>query len=230
MKFSSPGSFLPFLLIALLAHALGYSWILHHQTIKEPTRDSLVPIHLLQEIPVPVITPKSKPRPRPHISKPSKKIRLARSFHGVAISAPAKTSSKSLTSWKSKGVPASNPDETAESLSGGGKTSQSFPVVNPTPPAPQHKDPLVLVRCQPDYPEAEREEGIEGTVQILVVVGKGGKAKEIRIASSSGSPNLDQTAVRSVRECWRFSPAFQNGQEVESRLTFPITFQISQPR
>jgi protein TonB len=68
---------------------------------------------------------------------------------------------------------------------------------------------------------------MEGVVLLDVLVAPDGRAAEVRLARSSGHPQLDDSAVRTVRERWRFIPARRAGAAVESRVTVPIRFRLS---
>ena len=79
----------------------------------------------------------------------------------------------------------------------------------------------------PPYPVVARRLGMEGVVLLDVLVAPDGSAADVRLARSSGHQQLDDSAVRTVRERWRFVPARRNGAAVESRVTVPIRFRLS---
>jgi protein TonB len=79
----------------------------------------------------------------------------------------------------------------------------------------------------PPYPVVARRLGMEGVVLLDVLVAPDGHAVEVRLARSSGHQPLDDSAVRTVRERWRFIPARRDGTAVESRVTVPIRFRLS---
>lgn len=79
----------------------------------------------------------------------------------------------------------------------------------------------------PPYPLVARRMGMEGVVLLEVVVAPDGRPADVRIARSSGHAMLDDSAVRTVRERWRFVPARRDGAAVESRVTVPIRFRLS---
>ncbi|SDT85936.1 protein TonB [Verrucomicrobium sp. GAS474] len=102
----------------------------------------------------------------------------------------------------------------------------------PTPPSsPQNgaitpSRPDALHNAPPPYPEAARARGIEGTAMVLVRVGRDGAAREVTLASSSGSALLDAAAVEAVR-LWRFRPASLGGLAVESLVEIPVCFRLN---
>jgi len=78
----------------------------------------------------------------------------------------------------------------------------------------------------PPYPLVARRLGKEGLVLLEVVVAPDGRAAAVRVLRSSGFPPLDDAAVTTVRDRWRFVPARQGGAPVESRVTVPIRFRL----
>jgi protein TonB len=58
-----------------------------------------------------------------------------------------------------------------------------------------------------DYPSRALREEREGTTGFRVTVGPDGRVTDRQITSSSGSPDLDQTACEKIRQRARFTPA-----------------------
>jgi TonB family protein len=54
-------------------------------------------------------------------------------------------------------------------------------------------------RVQPDYPLFARERGITGTVIIEVTIGAGGSLVDAHVYKSSGSPLLDDAALKAAQ-------------------------------
>jgi protein TonB len=75
----------------------------------------------------------------------------------------------------------------------------------------------------PRYPEAAREDGLEGTVRLLVDIASDGTVKAVRWAIRSGVPLLDQ-AARDAGRLWRFLPAWHDGVAVAAVV--PVTLQF----
>jgi protein TonB len=61
-------------------------------------------------------------------------------------------------------------------------------------------------------------------VVVRVRVRPDGSVAEAELAQSSGSALLDESALRTVRESWRFVPARRDGTAVESWVEVPIRF------
>lgn len=78
---------------------------------------------------------------------------------------------------------------------------------------------------RPAYPLAARRRGLEGTVHIDVLVSRDGVAREIRVKTTSGTNDLDESALAAVRR-WRFVPARRGAEAVEGWITVPIRFQL----
>ena len=79
----------------------------------------------------------------------------------------------------------------------------------------------------PPYPLVARRLGKEGVVLLEVLVAPDGRAADVRMIRSSGFAPLDESAVTTVRERWRFVPARRDGVPVESRVTVPIRFRLA---
>ena len=79
----------------------------------------------------------------------------------------------------------------------------------------------------PPYPLVARRLGKEGVVLLEVLVAPDGRAADVRMIRSSGFAPLDESAVTTVRERWRFVPARRDGVAVESRVTVPIRFRLA---
>ena len=64
--------------------------------------------------------------------------------------------------------------------------------------------PIVLVKTEPEYSEAARLAGLEGTVVLKAVVAEDRSAQQIRVIRPLGL-GLDDNALEAVR-AWRFAP------------------------
>lgn len=72
------------------------------------------------------------------------------------------------------------------------------------PPVPRWRQTLV----EPgDYPAQARRRGRQGIVRVALIVGPDGRVADCRVTTSSGTPVLDQTTCRIMRERARFRPA-----------------------
>jgi protein TonB len=79
---------------------------------------------------------------------------------------------------------------------------------------------------KPNYPESARRDGREGRVLLRVLVDHRGRIKFVEINRSSGDEALDRAAVEAVKR-WRFHPARNGDEAVESWLRIPIEFRLA---
>lgn len=78
----------------------------------------------------------------------------------------------------------------------------------------------------PPYPAAAREQGVEGVVLLEVRVLASGLVGEVRLKASSGSPILDEAAVKAVKG-WTFVAARRGPRFVESWVEVPVKFALT---
>jgi protein TonB len=87
--------------------------------------------------------------------------------------------------------------------------------------------PAYGVNPKPPYPFVARRAGAQGVVLLRVRVRANGTVAEVQLAHSSGFAPLDDSALQTVRERWRFVPARQGGVPVESWVEVPIQFVLA---
>lgn len=83
--------------------------------------------------------------------------------------------------------------------------------------------PEPIEQVSPDYPDAARRAGVEGTVIVRALVSRDGVVKETHVLKSI--PALDASAVAAVKQ-WRFKPATAKGAPVEVWVTVPVAFRL----
>lgn len=232
-KWKFESHFITFLFAALFLHVLFYLWLLTTGKTIVHRKESLIPVQIIKEIPPPPPPkPKVIPSPKPALHsavKPAAPLLHVNQikFHETKKAEKEPPSNFQMIEEPHGGKAIGNPEGVPGgkgSIEDSGKKILPPAVVKPR--LADRKDPAVLSRCQPIYPESARDDAIEGTTQLVVRVGPSGNIMDVSIARSSGSSLLDMAAVESVRRCWRFAPAVQNGEPVEARLTFPITFKL----
>jgi TonB family protein len=81
----------------------------------------------------------------------------------------------------------------------------------------------LLERVDPQYPEAARQQHIQGPVLLNVLVGPGGLVREASVIS--GDPQLAKAAIDAVRQ-WRFNPHHLNGKAVEFETRITVNFAL----
>lgn len=75
----------------------------------------------------------------------------------------------------------------------------------------------------PFYPATSRRLGESGEVLLRVRVSAEGTVLDVAIAQSSGFPRLD-SAARAAVKGWRFLPARQGDEKIESSVQIPLRF------
>jgi len=79
---------------------------------------------------------------------------------------------------------------------------------------------------RPPYPPEALARGIEGVVELRVVVDENGAVRSAKVETSSGDASLDQSALATVRDHWHFDPARRGGTPVECEVVVPIRFRL----
>ena len=92
------------------------------------------------------------------------------------------------------------------------------------PQAKPDQPPTLLHQTKPRYPPEAFYRGIEGTVELEIVIDATGRVNRTRILKSI--PGLDVAAVECVM-AWRFTPAHLAGTPVASVALAPVTFTIT---
>jgi protein TonB len=110
----------------------------------------------------------------------------------------------------------------------------SMPAVQAAPaspavatPAEGDSDAQVIERSEPNYPIEALNAHEEGEVRLQVALDALGNVEDVRIASSSGSRQLDRAAIESVRS-WHFRPAHRAGVAVSGMIDVPVDFRIDE--
>lgn len=86
----------------------------------------------------------------------------------------------------------------------------------------------LIHEVRPDYPEATRQAGIEGTVSLEAIIGKDGTVLNHRVLNTLANPALVEAAVEAVKQ-WRYQPTLLNGEPVEVVTTITVNFRLSEP-
>jgi periplasmic protein TonB len=92
---------------------------------------------------------------------------------------------------------------------------------------PVEKEPYIDIKelqRKVIYPDLAKRAGIEGKVNIRVLVGKNGSPKK-NIIESTDSDLLNEAAIRAVMSS-QFTPAIQNNQPIDCWVSIPIVFRL----
>ena len=95
------------------------------------------------------------------------------------------------------------------------------PAAPALPDSPSAANDYLLVRVEPEYPEAARQQGIHGPVVLKVLVGTDGLVE--KLTPISGDPQLVQAAQDAVWK-WLFMPHQRDGKAVEFETRVTVNF------
>jgi protein TonB len=84
----------------------------------------------------------------------------------------------------------------------------------------------LLSRVEPIYPEAAKQQGIQGTVKLHAIIGRQGSVQNLEPVD--GTPVLVSAAMNAVRQ-WRYTETLLAGRSVETEEDIAITFRLSNP-
>ena len=77
----------------------------------------------------------------------------------------------------------------------------------------------------PVYPATAVEQRISGKVVLIVAIDANGEPTSVQVEQSEPAGVFDAAAVAAARQ-WKFSPAFEGGEPVPSRVRVPVEFRI----
>ena len=91
--------------------------------------------------------------------------------------------------------------------------------------SPPEQPPTPVGEPQVEYPPALFEQGVGGTVQLLLFVDSAGAvvAESTRVETSSGYPALDSSALVAAPRL-RYAPGLRNGKPAAMPFVQPIHF------
>ena len=84
-----------------------------------------------------------------------------------------------------------------------------------------------LNKVEPEYPEADREEGNQGRCVIRVLINAKGRVESATIQKSSGSRSLDQAALKAAKRT-TFLPYREDGEPVAVYTRIPYEFTLGE--
>ncbi len=207
---------------AVLHFALGGTihapWV--HQEIAQP----VVPI-VIERVPTPRPTPtpterptarpqsQVKPRPLRNPSKP--RISPIKPVLPITLHPPA------VTPIAHSGVPAPLPEQTS--------ADSEQPQDSPTPI--DARDIIIsarfIKRVEPNFPDVVVNQGVEGTVIVLVTIGPDGVPSDVRVWQSSGNAALDRAAMQAAQQS-TYAPPEVNGEPATQTYRVIYTFLLNQ--
>lgn len=106
--------------------------------------------------------------------------------------------------------------------------SKAYPLAKVDVPPTFQGEPLssfsYWVTSQLVYPEAAKENGVQGSVNLWFVVDINGSVIDVIVLD--GDPMLAQEAVRVVSSSPKWKPARKDGWKVPVALEFPVIFKL----
>jgi protein TonB len=86
--------------------------------------------------------------------------------------------------------------------------------------------PVVLSEVKPDYTPEAKKQGIQGNVELSVVVNDDGTVGEVKVSKSLDDKyGLDEQAMIAMKK-WRFRPGTKDGKPVAVRVTVEMSFKL----
>ena len=86
--------------------------------------------------------------------------------------------------------------------------------------------PTVIREVKPDYTSEAKQQGIQGTVELSVVVNDDGTVGEVKVTKSLDDKyGLDQQAVIAMKK-WLFKLGTKDGKPVAVQVTVEMSFRL----
>jgi TonB family protein len=85
--------------------------------------------------------------------------------------------------------------------------------------------PKPIYRPLPKYTEEAKQARIEGLVVLKVIIRKDGTVDSFRIIQGLGY-GLDESAIRTIAQEWRFIPGMREGEPVDVEATIETSFRL----
>jgi TonB family protein len=86
-------------------------------------------------------------------------------------------------------------------------------------------EPMVISRAVPEYPEAAKHIGMEGSVVVQVLIDKNGKVKKTQLTKTSDDIFVESALEAAQR--WTFTPALMQGKPVLVWMSIPFRFRLT---
>lgn len=111
---------------------------------------------------------------------------------------------------------------------GGYEIQQDIQIEDEGPPADfvaVEKEPVVVKKAEPKYPELAMRAGLEGRVWVKIWVDKEGKPKQV-VVLKSDAEIFNEAAVEAAKQ-FLFTPAYMNNGPVSVWVSVPFRFKLS---
>lgn len=228
-----------FVLLVLAAHLIGL--FLAFGTLSRNVPPEALPVLAVRVFELATVPPRvAEPRPL----EPPRKAEPARAFEQTREVAPVRKRQRPGVSRTSP-APVKSVSPTPPPVLTAAATASATIALTVAPPAAAGSAeppaarvaasaPRVAARFDADYlrnprpvyPAASRRLGEEGRVLLRIRVSAQGLPLAVEIKQSSGFQRLDE-AARAAVEHWRFIPARQGSEAVESSVLVPLQFTLN---
>lgn len=190
----------------------------------EPQRSSAAP-------PVVRRPEKPQPRPKPTVRQEEQPPAAAAAAQPAAAGATPGRRAEQITAPAAAGPLAAAAPGTSEAApQQAGVMLAAFPA--PAAGGNRQTEQEVIEACPlyrqnppPDYPPLARKRGLEGTVELDVLVSPSGTADTVRLALTSGHDLLDRAALSAV-EKWLFQPGKKGEETAAMWVRVPVRFAL----
>jgi periplasmic protein TonB len=111
---------------------------------------------------------------------------------------------------------------------GGGTSGAELKIEDEGPPpdfVPYEKEPTVIKRIEPKYPDLALRAGLEGNVFVKVWVDKEGKVRKV-VLLKSDAPIFEEAAISAASQ-WVFTPAVMQKGPVSVWVSIPFRFRLT---
>ena len=111
----------------------------------------------------------------------------------------------------------------------GAQIQQDIKIEDDAPPAdfvPVEKQPEVVKKVEPKYPELAMRAGLEGKVTVKIWVDKEGKVKQV-VVLKTDAEIFNEAAVEAAKQ-WVFTPAYMNNGPVAVWVSVPFKFKLKE--
>ncbi len=109
--------------------------------------------------------------------------------------------------------------------------SQDITIEDEGPPAdfvPVEKEPVIIKKIEPKYPELAMRAGMEGKVWVKIWVDKEGKPKQV-VVLKSDNDIFNEPSIEAAKQ-FMFTPAVMNNGPVAVWVSVPFRFKLADRR
>ena len=148
---------------------------------------------------------------------------------GIPVPVPdAEVSADQTIATQTELSAATAPSIDASGSGPGTRIEQDLKIDDEAPPqdfVPYEKEPTVIKRIEPKYPDLALRAGLEGNVYVKVWVDKEGKVRKV-VLLKSDAPIFEDAAIAAAKQ-WVFTPAVMQKGPVSVWVSIPFRFRLT---